>query len=173
MNSTREVLLGQFEIAWTLTLYHLDGITDEEVMWRPHNVGPHVHRTSSKSWIADWPTDESYSLGAPSGAWIMWHMIYWWSMVNNYSFGSADLTRDKIHWPGDASLARQIIVDLRHKWLGNLSSIDDLTFVSRELSRWPKLGCEFTDIVAWVNLEFMKNASELGYCRFLFATKIS
>ena len=46
-------------------------------------------------------------------------------MVLDYSFGTGQLARDDVTWPGD--------------------------------------------VVAWVNMELMKNAAEIGYARFLHA----
>jgi hypothetical protein len=36
-------------------------------------------------------------------------------------------------------------------------------------TRWPLQDRPFAEIVAWVNLELMKNAAELGYARFVLA----
>ncbi|MDB4890763.1 MAG: hypothetical protein JWL61_2618 [Gemmatimonadetes bacterium] len=44
---------------------------------------------------------------------------------------------------------------------------------STEHTRWPLEGRPFGDIVAWVNLELMKNAAEIGYARFLYAARTS
>ena len=32
-------------------------------------------------------------------------------------------------------------------------------------------GPTFGDVVAWVNIELMKNAAEIGYARFLYAVR--
>jgi len=39
MPETRDTLRRQFEIAWALTSYHLNGLTTEECLWRPASVG--------------------------------------------------------------------------------------------------------------------------------------
>ena len=36
---------------------------------------------------------------------------------------------------------------------------------------WPFRDRPFGDVVAWVNIELTKNASELGYARFLYAVR--
>lgn len=42
---------------------------------------------------------------------------------------------------------------------------------STELAKFPLKDCPFSDIIAWLNLELMKNASEIGYARFLFGNR--
>lgn len=38
-----EALLRQFEISWSLTQYHLNGLGIDECLWRPSTRGMHVH----------------------------------------------------------------------------------------------------------------------------------
>ncbi|WP_317987833.1 hypothetical protein [Hyalangium gracile] len=38
-------------------------------------------------------------------------------------------------------------------------------------TRWPFQDRPFGDVVAWANMELTKNASELGYARFLYAVR--
>jgi hypothetical protein len=54
---------NQFDIAWALTSYHLDGLTTEECLWRPARVGLHVHQDTDGVWRADWPDREGYDIG--------------------------------------------------------------------------------------------------------------
>lgn len=49
----------------------------------------------------------------------------------------------------------------------------DEAFASAELTRWPFTGRPFADVVAWLKLELMKNAAEVGSARFLYATRES
>ena len=42
----RDALLRQFDIAWALTEYHLNGLGSEECLWRPASKGLHVDRKS-------------------------------------------------------------------------------------------------------------------------------
>lgn len=80
-------LVRQFETAWKLTIFHLDGLTTAECLWRPAHSGLHVHLSADGTWDADWPTHERYDLGPPSIAWLTWHLCFWWSMVMDHSFG--------------------------------------------------------------------------------------
>jgi len=165
----RDLLLRQFETASKLLHFHLDGLTLDEVMWRPAIRGLHVHREEKGGWVADSPEHEGYNLGPPSAAWIAWHIVYWWSMVLNHSFGDRDLSRDKIKWAGDGFASQ--IEELERKWLAAIAELDDEDLRSGELSKWPMSGRPFADIVGWVNIELTKNASELGLIRFFYAAR--
>ena len=171
MDLLRNTLQKQLETVWSLAMYHMDGITDDECLWRPSKRGPHIHRNSSANWDIDWPEHEGYDLGPPSIAWVMWHITFWWSMVIDYSFGSAELTRESIYWPGTAESSRRLIEELYDKWSTHLAACPDSMIRSHELSRWPISDRPLVDIAAWVNIELMKNVSEIGYIRFLYATR--
>ncbi len=166
---TRGYLSRQFEAAWKLASHHLDGLSTEECLWRPTAKGLHVHRLSGKKWRADWPDHEGYDIGPPSIAWTTWHMIFWWSMVLDHSFGNRMLTRDKIFWPGSADAVRASLKQLHDEWEIALAQICDTHMRSSTLTRWPYQDRPFGDVVAWLNAELMKNAAELGYARFLYA----
>src|SRR5256885_10571252 len=84
-DEARDYLLRQFETAWRLTSFHLDGLATEECVWRPAREGLHVHRGPDGRWRADWPDREGYDLGPPSIAWLTWHLGFWWSMVLDHS----------------------------------------------------------------------------------------
>ena len=47
----RGYLIRQFDTAWKLTTFHLDGLTTQECLWRPARQGPHVHQSSSGEWV--------------------------------------------------------------------------------------------------------------------------
>jgi len=65
----RAVLLKQFEIAWNLLEIHLADLRDEECFCQPTGHGPTLHLLDGE-WIADWPEDEDYGIGAASIAWL-------------------------------------------------------------------------------------------------------
>lgn len=97
----------QFETAWKLANYHLQGLTTDECLWRPAAKGLHVRQAADGTWRADWPQHEGYHLGPPSIAWLTWHIGFWWSMVLDHSFGEAKLTREQVTWPGSAEGVRE------------------------------------------------------------------
>lgn len=167
----RGVLLRQFETAWELTKYHLEGLTTEECLWRPASRGLHVHRTPEGLWRAEWPEHEGYDLGPPSIAWVTWHLGFWWSMVIDHSFGEATLTREDVLWPGDADGVRAWLGRLQGEWRGALEKLSDDDLRSDQRTRWPLQGRPFADIVAWATVELTKNAAEIGYARFLHGVR--
>lgn len=166
----RELALRQLNISWSLLEYHFKGLTTEECLWQPAKRGFHVAE-SPRGWVADWPETEDYANGPPSIAWLMWHIGFWWSMVIDHSFGSATLQREDVTWPGSAKLAVARIEELHGQWVSHLEGLSNADLMSTERSRWPITDRPFVDIVLWVNLELMKNVSEIGYCRFLYGVR--
>jgi len=162
-------LLRQFDTATHLLHYHLDGLTTEECLWRPTPTGPHVHRMPDGRWRADWPEREDHAAGAPSIAWLSWHIGFWWSMVLDRSFGDGLLERDAIDWPGTAEATIEWIGTLEARWCAALSGLGEEDLHSPTRTHWPFADRPFADIVAWVTLELVKNGAEIGYARFLYA----
>lgn len=164
-------LTQQLETAWSLTSYHLDGLTTEECLWRPAERGLHVRQAADGSWVAEWPEHEGYDLGPPSTAWVTWHMGFWWSLVLDHSFGAGGLTREVIRWPGTADGVRNWINELYQQWRARLEPLTDADLRSPDRTRWPFQDRPFGDVIAWANVELTKNAAELGYARFLYAVR--
>lgn len=166
-----ETLERQYSIASTLAYRHLDGLTTEECLWRPANRGLHVHAQTEGAWTADWPDHEEYSIGPPSIGWLTWHLGYWLTMVIDYSFGSASSTRTDVQWPGDADRTVRWISGLESRWRNLIRQVDEEDLLSGDRTNWPLENRPFADIVAWSTVELTKNASEIGYVRFLYASK--
>lgn len=164
-------LARQFDTAWRLAKFHIDGLTTEECLWRPADQGLHVHRLSDGSWRADWPEHERYDLGPPSIAWLTWHVRFWWSMVLDHSFGNKSLTREAVSWPGGAHEVRECLAGLQDQWRAVLGQLTDESLRSARQTAWPFQDRPFGDVVAWVNVELTKNAAEIGYARFLYARR--
>ncbi len=164
-------LVRQFETAWALTTYHLDGLTTAECLWRPAHEGLHLYQDAAGRWRADWPSHEGYDLGPPSIGWLTWHLGFWWSMVLDHSFGGRTLAREEVVWPGDADGMRAWIMTLQTEWRSHLEQMTDQELQREEQTRWPLQNRPFGDVVAWVNIELTKNAAEIGYARFLYAVR--
>lgn len=169
----RDVLLRQFDTAWALAAYHLDGLTTEECLWRPAATGPHVRRDAEGVWRADWPEHEGYDLGPPSIAWISWHMDYWWSTALDRALGAGVLAREDVVWPGDADGVRARLERHHRDWRVALEGMDDEALASMERVRWPFTARPFADLAGWLTVELAKNAAEIGYARFLYAARES
>lgn len=167
---TRDAILFQFDIAWELLACHLKGLQEEECLWRPSRNSLHVHYKNGV-WQADWPTRESYDLGPSSIAWTMWHILFWWSMALDHSFGSGALVRESVCWPGSTERAKQQIAELHGRWRSILETMPQGDFLSAAQVKWPFQGKPFDHLAAWLNLELIKNASEIGAGRFLYAAQ--
>jgi hypothetical protein len=170
-DALRLCLLRQFETAWGLTAYHLNGLTTDECLWRPARAGLQVHRAADGGWRADWPDRETYDLGPPSIAWTTWHICFWWSMALDHSFAAGALVREKVAWPGDAEAVRARLTDLQSQWRARIEPLSEAELRSPARTRWPFRDRPFADVVAWVNVELTKNAAEIGYGRFLYAVR--
>lgn len=165
-----DLLLRQHEVAWSLASYHLETLSTEECLWRPSARGLHVTMLDN-SWRGEWPDHEGYDLGPPSIAWLVWHVGSWWSMAINYSFEDSTLNQESVTCPGNAAEIKLWLLSHHEKWKELLSDVSDKELRSAARTKWPFLDRPFADIVAWVNVELTKNASEIGYARFLYATR--
>jgi hypothetical protein len=130
-----------------------------------------VHQDADGQWRADWPEHEGYDLGPPSIAWLTWHIGFWWSMALDHNFGPGTLAREQITWPGSAESARAWIHGLDSQWRANIAGLTAADLHATERARWPFRDRSFVDVIAWVNVELTKNAAEIGYARFLYATR--
>lgn len=169
----RGYLERQFAMAWQLTAYHLDGLTTAECLWRPAGRGLHVRRGDGGRWHADWPDTEAYTLGPSSIGWLTWHLGFWWSMALDHNFGSGQLEREAVAWPGDAQAVREWIQDLQQRWAAQLAAATDEDLAAPARVRWPFQDRPLGDLFAWANTELAKNAAEIGYARFLYAVRDS
>ncbi|MEH6714604.1 DinB family protein [Parasphingorhabdus flavimaris] len=166
----RETLTRQYDMAAKLMHFHLEGLTTDECLWRPAPRGPGVHARPDGKWIADWPDREDYAIGPPTISWITWHIGYWLTMVLDHSFGSALQRRETIFWPGDADRTVDWIDDLEGQWRARMEKLDEADLLSSDKANWPFQDRPLADVVAWSTVELTKNASEIGYTRFLYAS---
>lgn len=150
--------------------FHLEGLTTDECLWRPAPGGLRVHARPDGQWVADWPDREDYDIGPPTISWITWHLGYWLTMVADHSFGSALQGRESIFWPGDADRTVDWIADLERQWRTHIEGLEDADLLSTDKAKWPFEGRPLADVVAWSTVELTKNASEIGYARFLYAS---
>ncbi|MFS0724947.1 DinB family protein [Paenibacillus sp. 1P07SE] len=164
----QQTLQFQYAIACQLLDYHLKDLSEEAYHWRPAPASLHIAEQAGV-WRADWPSSEGYEIGPPSTAWLLWHMTFWWSMVFDYSFGQASLQREDLAAEGSAAAAVDRLLALRSRWDAAVAELPDAAWMEPGRTRWPFADRSFADLAAWLNLELMKNASELGYSRFLYA----
>lgn len=169
VNIIRGSLKFQFNISWQMLEYHLSSLENEEYLWRPSSKGLHIHNKTG-IWHADWPESEAYEIGPASIAWITWHITYWWEMVFDYSFGNGTLTREDIICYGNIKETKEKIRLLHNRWEKVLTELSVDEIISIDRTKWPFTDRAFHELAAWLNLELMKNAAEIGYCRFLYAS---
>lgn len=159
------MLRQQLQMTWGLAEMALDGLTDNEALWCPSPDSWTVRQGDDGLWHADWEEPEPWPAPPPSIAWIQWHVIWWWSTVIDRSFGTGDLARQDVSWPG-ASEAMGAVDQLRHRWLDHLDSLDEADLLDNTLSHWPYSdGRPFGLIAGWVNIELMKNTAEMCQLR--------
>jgi len=120
----RNILMFQLDISWQLLEYNLNNLGDEECLWKPSLRGLHVVDRQGV-WCADWPEIETYDIGPPSIAWLTWHIIYWWSMVFEYSFGQKTLSQEAVPWPGNMRAVKEKIFMLHDEWKTVLMTLSD------------------------------------------------
>ena len=124
VDNIRNMVISQFELSWRLLEYHFNGLDDDECLWKPCSNGLYVEKKHD-GWFSDWPESEGYEIGPPNIAWLTWHIIFWWSMVFDYSFGNGNLQREDVHWIGSMNDVKNAISQFHHDWLDKLNSLPD------------------------------------------------
>src|SRR4051812_22042679 len=62
-----------------------------------------------------------------------------------------------------------LLQELRDQCAANLDRLGDEELQRTARVRWPMKDRPFADLAAWLNVELMKNAAEIGFVRFLYA----
>ena len=165
----KESILFQLDMCWQLYLYYMNQLDETEALWSFSATGLQVHKQGD-GWHIDWPETESYEIGPSSIAWIMWHIIYWWSTAINANFEDGTLKKEDIPWPGSVAKAKEIIKQLYDQWVAILSNLPDAEYHAKQYAKWPLTDKSFFETALWLNGELMKNTAEIGYGRFLYAS---
>lgn len=166
----KKEILFQLDIVWQLFLYHCNDLGEQEALWCKLPDGLCIRKTENK-WIADWPETEIYTIGPPSIAWTLWHILYWWNTTLCACDGAAIPSKEAILWPGSVQDAIQQVHDCHNRWVAFVSSLEESEFQSTNRCRWPFEGQSFASLALWLNAELMKNAVEIGTGRFLYAAE--
>ena len=96
-----------------------------------------------------------------------WHLIWWWSGALATLRSESPPSRTRVEWPGSAAAFLGVLDALAQDWEGALSALDEIDLNRPVAYPWPDprpLG----EMLAWVNLELMKNVAEIGCVRHLF-----
>lgn len=97
----KQEILSQLNIVWQLFEYHCNGLDEKEALWCKSPAGLQI-RKMNHTWAVDWPDTENYSIGPSSIAWILWHIIYWWTAALTASKENRIIEKEEIKWPGTA-----------------------------------------------------------------------
>lgn len=167
----RDLLIAQFQIAWALASCHLESLSTEECLWRPATRCLHVAKDDNDRWRAEWPENEDCGIGPPSIAWTTWHICFWWAKTLDHVHGKTTLTKDDVAWPGSADDVRSAITALHNRWVEVISDLPEGDFQTSNPASWPIPNSSPATIAAWLNVELVKNAVEIGLVRNLYAAQ--
>ncbi|MBP2370992.1 DinB family protein [Pseudonocardia parietis] len=174
MTDTLTVLRNQFELVWALAEVHLATLTDDDLLWVPATNHWTVRRGDDGSWLPDWDLDEAGREPDPvpalTGAWVSWHLGWWWTTAHDHLRGLDPPRREDVHWPGSATGTIEWLRGLADDWralLVDLGNDTNALDVPAPFPWPPDSGHSVGDTLAWANAELMKNIAELGQLRML------
>lgn len=172
-----ERLRWQADVSWSLLNLHLAQVTDEEALWEPAANCWSVRRRPDGTWAADWAVPEPEPVPALSIGWVMWHIGFWWSQAHTRCFGDPGAAAERLDWsaaaaatpwPGDVASAVAWLTECRERWTGALATLTDADLESTARTGWfADGGLSLGHVLAWANVELMKNAAEIGTLRHL------
>ncbi|ALE75009.1 hypothetical protein Ae168Ps1_4081c [Pseudonocardia sp. Ae168_Ps1] len=160
-----DLLREQFDLTWALAEYHLERLTDDDLAWAPAPLHWTVHRGPDGRWTPDFPADgtEPDPVPAPTGAWIAWHLLWWWGTALDELTGVPRRDRDDVVYPGSSAGVATALRALAASWSDALGTADRDRPVGFP---WPE-GHDVRQMLGWANAELMKNVAELGQLRVL------
>ncbi|MGW9396148.1 DinB family protein [Streptomyces sp. NPDC055642] len=165
-----ELLRWQFELTWSLFEYHLERLEPEDFLHEPAPRCWTVRRSAEGTWIPDWADTEPDPVPVPTIAWVSWHIDWWWSVTLDHARGRRPRERTDITWPGEGAPTVDRLRALRTEWLALLDDLTDTDLDAIAPFPWPNDPAHTTaHMLAWVNAELMKNATEIGQLRLLRA----
>ncbi|CAL9511152.1 DinB family protein [Streptomyces griseomycini] len=165
-----ELLRWQFELTWSLFEYHLERLEPEDFLWEPAARCWTVRRSPEGTWVPDWADTEPDPVPVPTAAWVSWHLGWWWSVTLDHARGHRPRERTDVTWPGEGEPTVRWLRGLRTEWLAVLDGLTDADLDATAPFPWPDDPARtVAHMLAWVNAELMKNATEIGQLRLLRA----
>ena len=139
------------------------GVTLEHCLWRPNRDGWTVHQRDGR-WFGELD-DEPPTPPTPSLGWVMWHPIWWLSVLLADSRGEPIPEAESIEWPGpERSLPT--IRRLWSEWIAWLDSLTPEQLASAELTGFPyRDDRPLVHIDGWASMELTRNLSEMCQLR--------
>ncbi|NDU77156.1 DinB family protein [Actinomadura sp. DSM 109109] len=160
MTDVKNVLQQQLSIAWALLDHHMKGWRDDDVFWEPAPLHWTMHRARG-GWAPDFADVEPSPVPAPTIAWLTWHIGWWWSAALAHLEQTDVPAHGDVRWPDTSTAITAWLEGLHEAWRAALSATDRLD--DRSAFPWPEeAGLTVADMCAWVNIELMKNAAEIG-----------
>ncbi|MCO1655043.1 DinB family protein [Pseudonocardia humida] len=166
--SRSDLLRRQLDLTWSLLEYHLDRLDPDDLLWEPAPLCWTVRPGPDGAWVPDWSDQELDPVPVPTGAWLTWHIGWWWGTALDHARGRPPRERTAVTWPGSTSGTVTWLRELHADWVVVLDELTDDALDAPAPFPWPP-GSDRTvaDMAAWVTAELMKNAAELGQLRLL------
>lgn len=150
----RTVLRRQLDVAWSLAdLYHLPAVTEENTFWKPAATVCTV-----RDGVVEMPDETVRPSAAPTVAWLLWHVTWWWTNAHRWAAGEDPVAWDEHPWAGSAAEAVSQIRALHASWI---TLVDETAPDAPVSGPWPDDGT-FERLTAWVTFELTKNVAEIG-----------
>jgi hypothetical protein len=168
----RDLLVGQFELTWSLLDYHLELLVPDDLLWEPAPICWTMRPGPDGRWVPDWEDAEPDPIPVPTIGWITWHLGWWWSVTLDHVDGRPPRERTEIAWPGERDDTVAWLRGLRDEWATALGRLTDADLDAPAAFPWPADAQRtVADMAAWVNVELMKNTAEIGQLRLLRAVR--
>ncbi|MBV2366696.1 DinB family protein [Streptomonospora nanhaiensis] len=170
----RELLRWQFEMTWSLFEYHLERLRPDDFLWEPAALCWTMRRDAAGTWRPDWAETEPDPVPVPTIAWVTWHIGWWWGVALDHAQGRTPRERDDIVWPGPGEASVEWLRGLRAEWTSVLDRLEEPDLDAAAPFPWQgDPGMTVGHMLAWLNAELMKNASEIGQLRMVRAARRS
>ena len=198
MDDRLHILLGQLDAVWNMLEGRLTGrrmvdgdyegepgylettLTDEEYFWEPvpdcwslrrrgESRSPNPRGTGE--WLLDGGHPDSNPPPFTTIAWRLCHICVSPLMRFEYTFGSHELTMERMVWPSSAKEAFHFLTETHQRWRETLEGVsaDELDQVGRSQNPYGSDPEDrFVDLIAWVNTEFTHHAAEIACLRDLY-----
>ena len=159
----RRVLDRQVELMLHLAGEVMDGVTLDECLWRPTSDGWTVHQRDGR-WFGELD-EEPPDPPTPSLGWVMWHPIWWLSVLLADARGEPTPAAESIEWPGPTE-SLPTITGLWREWMDLLDGLSPDQLASPEHTGFPyRDERPFVHIAGWASMELTKNLSEMCQLR--------
>jgi hypothetical protein len=167
---TRDLLRWQFDLTWALTELHLDRLAPEDFLWEPAPLCWTLRPGPDGRWTPDFAETEPDPVPVPTIGWVTWHLGWWWSVAVDHATGREPRDRDAVGWPGPGAPTTDWLRSLHEQWSAALDGLTDADLDGPAPFPWPAgSGMTVAQMLAWANVELMKNTAELGQLRLLRA----